>query len=323
MNYRNDRAFLTVEDVLNISRAPATVTRYRKAFEDWKDWCNRNSVNIIPAQKEDIARYYMFLYNNGAPYSRLEIAHCAIKWFHDCAPFTESNPCDSKYLRLVLDGCKRMLARPKNKKEPITPDILARIVCKYGNSRDLKDIRLCAMTLLAYAGFFRHSELVDLRVADVQFFPSHIKCFIRHSKTDQYREGAGVLVAATSKPTCPVDMLKKYMSIANITPGVSEEYLFRPLVYKKKSNTHALRQGKLTYSTCRDLFKQALQSVGVEASLFGLHSLRAGGATAAAAVGVPDRILKKHGRWSAESSKDGYVKESVENQLQLSLNIGI
>ena len=39
-----------------------------------------------------------------------------------------------------------------------------------------------------------------------------------------------------------------------------------------------------------------------------LHSLRAGGATSAANVGIPDRLFKRHGRWASENAKDGYVK---------------
>ncbi|KAL5497418.1 hypothetical protein EMCRGX_G013885 [Ephydatia muelleri] len=44
-----------------------------------------------------------------------------------------------------------------------------------------------------------------------------------------------------------------------------------------------------------------------------MHSLRAGGATAAANAGVPDRLFKRHGRWKSESAKDGYVKDSVRH----------
>ena len=35
-----------------------------------------------------------------------------------------------------------------------------------------------------------------------------------------------------------------------------------------------------------------------------MHSLRAGGATAAANAGVPDRLFKRHGRWKSESAKE-------------------
>ena len=82
---------------------------------------------------------------------------------------------------------------------------------------------------------------------DILIFPTHVKCFTQHSKTDQYREGAWVIIAATGKNTCPVNMLKNY--------------LFRPLVFKKSKNIHVLREGKLSYTTCRELFKDALAAI--------------------------------------------------------------
>ena len=54
-----------------------------------------------------------------------------------------------------------------------------------------------------------------------------------------------------------------------------------------------------------------------------MHSLRAGGAMAAANAGVPDRLFKRHGRWKSESAKDGYVKDSVERRLEVSKQLGI
>ena len=50
----------------------------------------------------------------------------------------------------------------------------------------------------------------------------------------------------------------------------------------------------------------------------GAHSLRSGGVTADANAGVPDRLFKQHGRWSNESAKDGYVKDSLSSRLLVS-----
>ena len=42
-----------------------------------------------------------------------------------------------------------------------------------------------------------------------------------------------------------------------------------------------------------------------------------------AAIGISDRLFKKHERWKSDSAKDSYVKESLKNQLSVSLNLGI
>ena len=64
---------------------------------------------------------------------------------------------------------------------------------------------------------------------------------------------------------------------------------------------------------------EKISSLGIDPTLFGMHSLRA---TATANAGVPDRLFKRHGRWTSESAKDGYVKDSVESRLEVSKNLG-
>ena len=63
--------------------------------------------------------------------------------------------------------------------------------------------------------------------------------------------------------------------------------------------------------------------IGLGASTHGLHSLRAGGATAAANARVNDRLFKRQGRWKSETAKDGYVKDSLKSLLSVSQNLGL
>ncbi len=209
------------------------------------------------------------------------------------------------------------------KKEPITPEILKAVISKY-ESNSLMDIRLCTMMLISYAGFLRHSELINIRRCDIQLHTTLVNIFISKSKTDIFRQGAWVLIAATNSPTCPVSMLKKYLTVAELMDDDSDEgFLFRPCNYIKSENRYKLRSGQLSYSRCLDTFKTALSSVGLDPKRFGLHSLRAGGATAAAHIGVPDRLFKRHGRWRSETAKDGYVEDSIEDRLSVSSRLGL
>jgi hypothetical protein len=73
----------------------------------------------------------------------------------------------------------------------------------------------------------------------------------------------------------------------------------------------------------RELLLSKISQLGYDPTLFSMHSLRAGGATAAANAGVEDRLFKRHGRWKSETAKDGYVKDSVERRLEVSKQLGI
>ena len=102
----------------------------------------------------------------------------------------------------------------------------------------------------------------------------------------------------------------------------SSFFLFRAIT-KTKSREVLRSSGAISYDRLRELFKIKLEELGYPAANYGLHSLRAGGATAAANAGVPDRLFKRHGRWRSENTKDGYVDDSTESCLAVSKHLGL
>jgi len=116
-----------------------------------------------------------------------------------------------------------------NKKEPITPEILNKIVLAFGQSHsNLSDIRVCCMCLVSYAGFLSFSELANLR-SGITISDSHVSLFIAKSKTDLYREGTNVLISRTYKFTCSVQYVRKIFMLQQ----TSTEFIFRSLIFVK------------------------------------------------------------------------------------------
>jgi len=60
----------------------------------------------------------------------------------------------------------------------------------------------------------------------------------------------------------------------------------------------------------------------LEIFVIGTHSLRSGGDVVANA-GISDRLFKRHGRWSSDLAKDGYVKDSLFSPLSISQALGL
>ena len=69
--------------------------------------------------------------------------------------------------------------------------------------------------------------------------------------------------------------------------------------------------------------RQCLSSIGLNPRDYGLHSLRAGGASAAASAGVADRLIMRHGGRKSTSSKDRYIQESLPQLLHLSKSLAV
>ena len=183
-----------------------------------------------------------------------------------------------------------------------------------------------AMALLAYAGFLRFDELSNLRLKDVISHTTYFELFIENSKTDQYREGAVVPIVKASTDLCPWANLVKYLSQAKLALPSShnggDDFLFGNI--QTKSGTQFVRAGsKISYSRCREVLLKKLVDVGLDPKSYSWHSFRSGGASSAANSGISDRLFKRHGRWCSENAKDGYVADSLESRLAVSISLGL
>ena len=147
-----------------------------------------------------------------------------------------------------------------------------------------------------------------------------LKLFIRSGKTDQYRDGAWIVVASSGKAICRVAMMNRYLERARLS---SDSPLFSQLSKTKCGYKPTSKGLSYSYSRLRELVLQAFKDIIPDISAVGKHSLRSGGATAAANAGVPDRLFQRHGRWASESAKDGYVQDSLSSRLSVSKALGI
>jgi len=83
-----------------------------------------------------------------------------------------------------------------------------------------------------------------------------------------------------------------------------------------------VRSRGISYTRVRELVKDAFRGL-TAVSKIGVHSLRAGGATSTANAGIPDRLVKRYGRWASENAKNGYVKDDFNSRLLVSRSLSI
>ncbi|CAB4006180.1 Integrase recombinase xerD-like [Paramuricea clavata] len=206
----------SLPEFIQHSKAKNTQTKYTRRFERWRIWAFIfNEVNVLPASSIYITLFFLQLIQDSVSTSVIDEAHYGIKWVHEISGFKD--PCDSAIVRAIVAAAKRLLSVPVKKKEPVTPEIMLSLFGRFGGTNaSLSDLRVLMLCTLGYAGFLRFSELIALRRCDVQF------------EINIYRDGAWVVVAATTKSTCPVALCKRYFALANFTPN-SQDYLFRAL----------------------------------------------------------------------------------------------
>lgn len=165
-------------------------------------------------------------------------------------------------------------------------------------------------------------EVLNLRRSDIIIRPKYVQMFLEQSKTDIYRDGSWLILSKIGSSLCPIRNLEIYLKLAAISED-SDEYIFRNVT--KKKNGYVLRacDKPMTYTRFREQFIDVFSPHVPDIKSFGLHSLRAGGATAAANNGIPDRLFKRHGRWRSESAKDGYIKDKIQDRLSVSQSLNL
>ena len=107
---------------------------------------------------------------------------------------------------------------------------------------------LWAAFTMAFYGFFRVSELINLRWSDVSFLSDHISVTLHQSKTDPFRHGCTVKIFKTNSSTCPHHAIDRYRKVSgHVNPSAS--------LYQA-GRFHPLSRAAVT-STLRQLLKQA------------------------------------------------------------------
>ena len=115
-----------------------------------------------------------------------------------------------------------------------------------------------------------------------------MEILIPKSKTDQHREGNIVYITRVSSACCPVKFLEKYLQKANIEISKDSETLLISRIFKTKKGHKIAKTQGISYSKIMKVFKDYITDITANPEKYGLHSLRAGEASAAANNGATD-----------------------------------
>jgi len=125
---------------------------------------------------------------------------------------------------------------------------------------DLKNLRIATLCSLRFRRVFWFNELCNI-AKHIEFPSDYIRIFVPRSKTDVYREGNFVFIGASGFKYCPVGVLQCYLDLSGIDLS-SPLPLFRPLVFHRSTSSYTLRNGKISYTTCRDILTDTLTQLG-------------------------------------------------------------
>lgn len=269
------------------SLSGSTRRAYGAGLKDFESWARGQGSSWLPASPETAASYLAHLADSGRSPSTIAQRLAAIRWAHETQGFP--SPSESRGVRSVMAGIRRRLGTSPKRKAPATPEQILMMIPRRAD--DLMSLRDRALILFGFASALRRSELVALKVDDLDRTSRGLLVTVRRSKTDQAGAGRQVaIVPGRSEGSCPVLAVDQWLSAA----GIQEGRVFRSV------DRHGNLGEELGTRAVGEIVKRLAENAGLDPQRFGGHSLRAGFVTAAADRGAPiDRIMDHTGHQSA------------------------
>ena len=261
-----------VKTLLRNRHAESTRRAYAADLLAFKGWADKHGVEALPATPQSVALFLAAQASEGRRPATLQRRLAAIRHLHREAGYP--SPTDAEVVTAAMAGVRRTLGASQRQVAPATAERLQAMLAACGT--DLVGKRDRALLALGFGGAFRRSELVALRVEDLEFATEGLKVRVQRSKTDQ--DGAGQTVPVLDGPRLSVKAaISDWMTAAGIESGP----LFRRLI---KGGT--VTPDSLTDRSVANIIKERAEQAGLDATQFSGHSLRAGFLTSAAANGA-------------------------------------
>jgi len=208
------------------------------------------------------------------------------------------SPVHSPLIERVFRGIKRTSTmQPRPKRMPITTGLLA-LLKPHFNLTKREDVVVWAAGCVGTYGLLRCGEFTvrHNRVAAtlwqrhwVWLSADLAQLTLDGSKTDPFRLGVSIKVAANSSVTCPLAAMR---AMERLTPLDGAAPLF--MMNDGSPLDRAALVGR---------FRQAIADAGLDEARFNGHSFRRGGAQSLSLAGVAEHDIQTMGRWASDCYK--------------------
>lgn len=292
------------------SRAESTLRGYRADWRDWQAWCDRNGFDPLPASPAAVSRYLADLAETGTRVGTLSRRLSSLRFAHQMADLP--SPTDAARVVAVWEGIRRTHGAPPDQAAPLAPPDLFDVVdacpdVKHWRTpgRDqepsLAGVRDRALLLVGFVGALRRSELVGIRLEDLEEHSHGLVLTLPRSKTNQTGEQTELVAIprAARAERCPVQTLRRWLELAGITSGP----VFRRVTKGNRAGTAGLNP-----ESANVLIQTAVRRAGLDPSPYSAHSLRAGFVTYAHRRGASDRAIAHQTRHRSLATLGQYIR---------------
>lgn len=278
--------------------APSTIRAYRGNLERFIIFSENHNQCALPADSQIVTTYIKELSDGRLKSASIRIAIASISAIHRLNQFDD--PTTHPDVRIEMRRMHRTLGRESKQAVGINIKTLEIMLNSTDNS--IIGLRDRALILIAYSGMCRRSELIALRVEDINYDNENtMKIKLRRSKTDQ--DGLGRWLHINNEAQKAIE---DWLEASEIVSGK----LFRGV---RKANQLS---GGLNSSQINRIYKKLARRARISADLIkniSGHSIRVGAAQDLLITGASFPMIMQRGRWS----KTDTVMRYIENTFPL------
>jgi integrase len=287
-----DNDITTLLDRLKGAYAENTIRAYKTDFKIFSQWCKLADLSPLPTTSDVVSAFITSDMENSKPATVCRRI-CAISRIHRLHNVVD--PTASETVRLALRRMHRAKGRRQKQALGLTAVLRDELIA--ATSDDLRGARDRAVVFLAYDTLRRRSELVALRIEDLDPVPQGgAVILVRRSKTDQ--EGSGKLSYVSPRA---LEHCMDWISQANIQDG--------PIL---RSVSRYGCVGKSLYpGSVGRIYKRLAQAAGMSEEIvvnISGHSARVGAAQDMAAAGIDLLAIMQAGGWKSPEIVARYVE---------------
>jgi site-specific recombinase XerD len=307
MNHTGMRTFTELLLHLDGAYAPNTLRAYKADMLEFITYCDKAFKCALPADPNTVSDFLMQTLGKGIKSSTIRRKVSSISAIHRLSGLPD--PTKHSEARITQRKIYRQLGTRFDQAYPITKALLDRLLATCGD--DLHGLRDRALLLVAYDSMRRRSELIALRIEDIEWLSDEsASILLRKSKTDQH--GCGKWVHLTADSTAA---LQAWISAAQITEG----FIFRGI----------RPSGMIAESLCESRISRIYKNLARKAGLsepvveaISGHSMRVGGAQDLLQHGASLPQIMVKGGWAKTDTVMRYV-ERVNKPATLNRNFSV
>lgn len=284
-----------------------TQLTYAAALREYRAFCDLKRIDPpLPASPAAIISYVTFLLEDAHhKVSTIAVHLAALRYSHLQARVAD--PTADPAVDRLMKSIARDYGKPPERVRAVALDEL-RLLLR-AQPATLAGARNRALLLVGYSCDMRRSELVALRVQDVEFRTDRMVVTIARSKTDQAGQGYQINVPRiTERLVDPVRTLRTWLEVAKIRSGP---------IFRKVDRWEHVGEKALTDQVVADIVKSAVAAAGLQKEFFSGHSLRRGLITQASRNREDSLSIRKVSRHKTERMVDVYVTEAADTQMRV------